>query len=142
MNRIQLEHTTFHSRTGIQHGIGHLGRVSSTGRDEGFHWNLLNGKMPVDMLSYILVITFFSHISPTLATAAMKRTSRKRTQNIRMAFHHSTRPYRNSSRPKGCAIADAENPLAYFDDHSQFSFVNANQIIYLHSIVLIEFILQ
>jgi hypothetical protein len=74
------------------------------GRDEGLHWNSLNGK--IDMLSYIN--TFFSHMPPTLAMAVMKRTSRRHTQNIRRVFRHSTQPYRNSSRPKGCAIVDAE----------------------------------
>ena len=67
----------FHSRTGIQHGIGQLGRVSNMGRDEGLHWNLLNGK--IDMSLYYINMFFkFSHMSPNLAMAAMKRTSRRR----------------------------------------------------------------
>ena len=105
------------------------------GRDEGLHWNSLNGK--IDMLSYIN--TFFSHMPPTLATAVMKITSRRHTQNIRRVFRHSTQPYRNSSRQKGFAIVDAEKHWQYFQidatrsDHLQFSFVKANQFIYLQS---------
>jgi hypothetical protein len=73
------------------------------GRDEELHWSLLNGKI---LDSYIN--TFFSHLPPTLAMAAMKRTLRRHTQNTRRVFHHSTQPYKNSSRPKGYAIVDAE----------------------------------
>ena len=106
------------------------------GRDEGLHWNLLNGK--IDRL-LLYINTFLSHMPPTLATAAMKRTLRRHTLNIRRVFRHSTQPYRNSSRLKGCAIVDAEKH--YFDDHSSshLPFVNANQI---RSIILTEFILQ
>jgi hypothetical protein len=74
------------------------------GRDEELHWNLLNGK--TDMLSYIN--TFFTHMPSTLAMAAMKRTSRRHTQNIRRVFRHSTQLYRNGSRLKGCVIVDAK----------------------------------
>ena len=110
------------------------------GRDEGLHWNLLNGK--INMFSHMN--TFFSHMPPTLATAAMKRTSKRHTQNIRRVFRHSTQPFRNSSRPKGCAIVDAGKLYFQADDHSEsqlsfFSFVKANQTIYLHSIISIEF---
>ena len=117
----------FLSRTGIHHGIGQLGRVSSMGRDEGLHWNLLNGKIQVEMSSLAYINTFFSHMPPTSATATTKRTSRRPTQNIRRVFHHYTQPYRSSSRLKGCAIVDAEKHWQGFwvkiGDHSQCSFV-------------------
>ena len=104
----------FRSRIGIRHGIGQLGRVLNSGREEGSHWNLLNGK--IEMYSYY-TNTRVSY-ALTSATAAMKRTSRRHTPNIRRVFRHSMPPYRNSSRPKGCAIVDAEKQYFQIDQFS------------------------
>ena len=71
---------------------------------------------------------------PTLATAAMKRTSRRHTQNTRRVFHRSTQPYRNNIRLKGYAIVDAA------EKHWQYFQIDANDEHYFHSIVPSSFV--
>jgi hypothetical protein len=79
-------------------------------------------------------------MSPTLATAAMKRISRRHTQNTRRASHRSTQPYRSNIRLKGYAIADAaEKHWQYFQIDAT---VNGNDEHFKFLIILLLLALQ